>query len=87
MNKDHPGLGFHSQNMKKLMPKVVEGQVLLLSDIFVSAEHLIDGKICAVEDEGVSVVVEEGLVYQKMEGQNLINWTAMEIPEVTMFEK
>lgn len=48
MNKDCAGLGYHSQNVKKLMPKTVEGQVLPLSDIFASSRHLVDGQICAM---------------------------------------
>lgn len=38
-----------------------------------------------VEEDGVAD--EEGLVYKNKEGQELTNWTATEIPEVTMFEK
>lgn len=65
----------------------MEGQVLPLSDIFASVKHLIDGHICEVEKEEDGVSVEEGLVYKRMEGQELTNWTAMEIPEVVMLEK
>lgn len=87
VNKDHFGLGYHSQNVKKLILNVVEGQILPLSEIFASSRHLIDWHIYAVEEEGVSVVDEEELVYKRMEGQELPNWTATETPEVTMFEK
>lgn len=46
-----------------------------LSEIFASVRHLIDDQICAMEEEGVSVVVEEELVYKKIEGRELTNWT------------
>ncbi|KAI5389879.1 hypothetical protein KIW84_075258 [Lathyrus oleraceus] len=87
VNEDRSGLGYHSQNVKRLMPQALKGQVILLLDIFASAKHLIDGKICVVEEERVSIVVKEGLVYKRMEGQELGNWNAMEIPKVNMFEK
>lgn len=42
VNKDHVGLGYHSQNLKKLVPSTIEGQVLLLPVIFTSVGHLVD---------------------------------------------
>lgn len=55
------------------MPKVVQGQVLLLPDILISARHLVDGKISAVEEEEDGFSNNVGLVYQKMERQKLTN--------------
>lgn len=86
-NKDCAGLGYNSQNLKKQVPKVVEGCVLPLSDFFESARHLVDGHICALEEEGFGITMEEGLVYKKIEGHELTNWTATEISEVTLLEK
>lgn len=82
MNKVHSGLGYHSQppNVKKI-PNAMEGQVLLLP------EDLGDGKICAMEVEEDGKVENVGLVYQRLEGQELTKWTSTKIPEVTMFEK
>lgn len=59
MNKDRSGLGFNSQNLKRLEPKVGGGQVLSLLETFASVGHLIEGQICVVEEEGVSVAMEE----------------------------
>lgn len=53
--------------------------------LFESARHLMDSHICALEEDGVTE--ERGLVYKKVEGQELTNWTAFELPEVTMVEK
>lgn len=80
-------MGYNSQNLKKQVPKVVEGRVLPLSDFFSSVRHLVDGQIRALGEEGVTIVVEEGLVYKKVEGLELANLTATEIPEVTLLEK
>lgn len=89
VNKDHSGLGYYSQQttVTKTMPNIVEGQVLPLPDIFTSVRHLMDGKISVVEEKEDDVVDEVGLVYQKLEGQELANWTSIEIPEVTMIKK
>lgn len=65
----------------------MEGRVLLLSDFFESVGHLVDDQFCGLEEEGVSITVEEGLVYKKVEGQEQTNWTATHIPEVTLLEK
>lgn len=37
------------------------------------------------EEEGVADKI--GLVYQKLEGQELANWTSTEMPEVTTIKK
>lgn len=89
VNKDHSGLGYHSQqsNLKKPMTKATEGQVLPLQDIFTSVEQLVDGQVSVVEEEEENIVGIVGLVYQKIEGQNLTNWTFMIVPEVTMMEE
>lgn len=87
VNKDRVGLGYHSQNLKKLVSNVVEGQVLQLPVIFTSVRHLADGQISVMEVEEDGVTEEEGLLYPKKEDQKLTNWTTIEIPEVTLFEK
>lgn len=67
VNKDRFVLGYNSQNVKRLMPKVMEEQVPPLSEIFVSVGDLIDGQTCVVEEQGVSISMEEELVYKKVE--------------------
>lgn len=61
--------------------------MLPLLDIFTSAEHFIDGHICIVEEGEVGVAIEEELVYKRLNGQELTNWTTTEIPKVIMIEK
>lgn len=87
INKDCSGLGYHSQTVKKPMPNAMEGQVLPLLDIFTSARHLVDGQISAMDEEEDGVANEVRLVYQRLEGQEMGNWTSIEIPEFTMIEK
>lgn len=73
MNKDRSSLGYNSKNVKRFSPKAMEGCALPLSEIFASARHLIDGQICVLEEERVNVAMKEGLVYKKVEGQELTN--------------
>lgn len=61
-NKDHSGLGFNSQDLKKPMSIAIKGQVLPLSDFLSSIRYLVDGHICALEE--YDEVKEEGLIYQ-----------------------
>lgn len=68
VNKDHSGMGYHYENMKKIMPNVVKGQVLMLPNILTSVEHLVDGKITIVEEEEDGVSIGVGLVYKRLEG-------------------
>lgn len=52
-NKDHLELGYNSQNLKKMPPIAKEGQVLPLLEYFSSVSHLVDGHVCALEEEDV----------------------------------
>lgn len=61
--------------------------MLPLLYIFTSIKHLMDGQINMVKEEEDGVTDKVGLVYQKLEGQELANWTSTEMPEVTMIEK
>lgn len=58
-----------------------------LQEIFTSVRHLVDRQINAVEEEEDGEADNVGLVYQRLEGQELSKWTSTEIPEVTMIEK
>lgn len=40
-----------------------------------------------VEEEEDGEAHNIGMVYQKLEGQELANWTSTKMPEVTMIEK
>lgn len=71
VNKDHDGLGYNSQNLKKQTPIAIEGQVLPLLDFFSSARYLLNGYIYALEEDGIDE--EEGVVYKKDEGRGLTN--------------
>lgn len=68
------------------MTNETKGHVLPLPDIFTSVGHLVDGQINVVEEEDI-VADTLGPVYQKIEGQELPNWTSMEVPEVTMIKE
>lgn len=62
--------------------------MLKLLDIFTSSWHLVYGQISVVEEEEEEGVADKiGLVYQKLEGQELANWTSTEMPEVTTIKK
>lgn len=65
VNKDHSGLGYHSQTIMKLMQNVMEGHVGSLLDIFTSVGHLVVGKISVVDEEEDRVANEVGLVCQR----------------------
>lgn len=85
LNKDRYGFGFSSHDLKKPTSMAIEGQVLPLSDCFSSIRHLVNGHICALEED--DEVEEEGLIYQRTEGRRATSWIVLELPEVTMLEK
>lgn len=66
VNKDHTGLRYNSQNLRKQSPIVVEGQMPPFSDFFSSVRHLRDDHVYVMEEDGIDE--EEGLVYKKIEG-------------------
>lgn len=68
------------------MTDATKGQVLPLTDIFPSAGHLIDNQISMKENED-NIADTVGLMYQKIEGQELTNWTSVKVPEVTAIEE
>lgn len=68
------------------IPKAVEKQVLLLPETFISVGHLFEGQIVLVDDK-VSISETEFFVYQKALGQELNNWTYVDVPEVTLSKK
>lgn len=61
--------------------------MLILPDIFTSVRHLVDGTTNMVEEKEGGVADKIRIFYQKLEGQELANWTSTEMPEVTMIEK
>lgn len=79
ITKDRSVLGNNFQDLKKQTPIAEEGKMLPLSYSFSSVEHLVDGHIFALEEDGI--VEEEGLIYKKIEGSGSTNWTVFEIPE------
>lgn len=82
-NKERLGLGYNSQNLKKptLIPK--ERQVLLLSKYFSSANPLVHGHICDLEE---NVEEDTRLIFMKTKGWGATKWTVMQVLEVTMIK-
>lgn len=79
-NKDRLGLGYNSQNLKKLAPIATKGLVLPLSEYFSSVSHLVDEHVCLLEEEDVR------LIFSKIEGRVATKWTIMKVPEVRMIK-
>lgn len=82
--KDRSGLGFHSHEttQKQSVANTNKGPIPMILDTFISAGYLGDDSICVMEEE-IGFLEEARFVYQKAKGQTLINWTALDIPEVT----
>lgn len=82
-NKDHTGLGYNSQNLKKPASIATNGSVLPLSENFTGDGYLDDNRICDVEEDEEEDV---GLIFTKTDGKGVTKWIEIEIPKVTLIK-
>lgn len=82
-NKDRTGLGYNTQNLKKLALIVIKGPMLSLSEYFSSTGYLDDDRICVAEEDKEE---DAGLIFTKTDGKGATKWTEIEIPEVTLIK-
>lgn len=57
--------------------------MLQLSEYFSSVGQLVDGHVCALEEDKEE---DAGLIFMKTKGRGATRWTVMEVPEVTMIK-
>lgn len=82
-NKDHLGLGYNFQNLKKPAPIALKGSVLPLSEYFSSVSHLVDDHVCALEEDEEK---DFELIFLKTEERGATKWTMMKVPEVILIK-
>lgn len=66
--------------------KVVKGQIPPIPETLVSAGHLFEGQISLVDDEA-NTFNADCFVFKKAPGQELSNWTYVDVPQVIMIKK
>ena len=71
--------------VQQMTRKTAKGQIPPIPKTFVSVGHLFEGQISLVDDEA-NTFSTNFFVVKKAPGQELSNWTSMDVPKVMMIK-